>query len=167
MGKLLRTLQKAEVTGEKVKTLVQYPSQALQVSLLWSSKQRETQVLLPRNEKYRIPWEAHCGESRFVKRKGEEAAFFSTLPWKGSGIRQRSRGLQTVHIIHRGTRAGLRQHHRRGNWLLPGEQNKHQEGVTTSLTQQEQKCEPHMFFYLFSYTSCVYFSLVTSNVFLS
>lgn len=46
-----------------------------------------------------------------------------------------------------------------------GEQKRHRKEVTTSLTLQEQKSEPCvLIFCLFSYTSCVYFSLFTSNI---
>lgn len=54
MRKLIRILQKAESVGEKVETLVQYPSQARAVSLLSSLKESRTRgslVLVPQEPK--------------------------------------------------------------------------------------------------------------------
>lgn len=86
MRKLIRILQKAEVIGETVKTLVQYPSPSQDVYLLWSlteSRTRCSRVSVPRNWKCRIPWEFHCGDSSFLRRKGKDAASPLVCPAKG------------------------------------------------------------------------------------
>lgn len=139
--------------------------------VLWRERVRKqpSSLLCPRKA---IWWDKEAGDKkhRGLTTVTTAASLWRSLPRSILSLvqsRDNFLGLQTVRIINSETRVGLRQPQRRGNWLLPGEQNKHHEEVTTSLTQQEQKCEPPVFLYLFSYTSCVYFSLFTNNIFLS